>query len=185
MTRANRDLELRNGACAESAEPTDSATGHRGYSRVLQEISGCSPWPRSLWPLVPFREDSSIVKWLLSVGQCFPSCEVCLQFLHQSRHRSTGSTRCFSTFQTGRESPHSKGIAGNHDRHGEIAPGRQLVSPLSHYLVTPRETQGSENQRQSLSLFPFSPQASDSKTWWAVQDSNLRPPACKAGALTS
>ena len=21
--------------------------------------------------------------------------------------------------------------------------------------------------------------------WWAVQDSNLRPPACKAGALTS
>jgi hypothetical protein len=24
-----------------------------------------------------------------------------------------------------------------------------------------------------------------SKTWWAVQDSNLRPPACKAGALTS
>ena len=23
------------------------------------------------------------------------------------------------------------------------------------------------------------------KNWWAVQDSNLRPPACKAGALTS
>ena len=21
--------------------------------------------------------------------------------------------------------------------------------------------------------------------WWAVQDSNLRPPACKAGALTN
>src|SRR5580704_17912901 len=25
----------------------------------------------------------------------------------------------------------------------------------------------------------------DQKEWWAVQDSNLRPPACKAGALTS
>jgi hypothetical protein len=25
----------------------------------------------------------------------------------------------------------------------------------------------------------------ESPIWWAVQDSNLRPPACKAGALTS
>jgi hypothetical protein len=25
----------------------------------------------------------------------------------------------------------------------------------------------------------------DEDLWWAVQDSNLRPPACKAGALTS
>jgi hypothetical protein len=23
------------------------------------------------------------------------------------------------------------------------------------------------------------------RAWWAVQDSNLRPPACKAGALTN
>ena len=30
-----------------------------------------------------------------------------------------------------------------------------------------------------------SPSVTDAHPWWAVQDSNLRPPACKAGALTS
>ena len=29
------------------------------------------------------------------------------------------------------------------------------------------------------------PGAESDEDWWAVQDSNLRPPACKAGALTS
>ena len=28
-------------------------------------------------------------------------------------------------------------------------------------------------------------EVTDQGLWWAVQDSNLRPPACKAGALTS
>jgi hypothetical protein len=29
------------------------------------------------------------------------------------------------------------------------------------------------------------PNAGYFEEWWAVQDSNLRPPACKAGALTN
>ena len=36
------------------------------------------------------------------------------------------------------------------------------------------------DQRPVLALI-----AKAKERWWAVQDSNLRPPACKAGALTN
>jgi hypothetical protein len=35
-----------------------------------------------------------------------------------------------------------------------------------------------------VGILATSPQVFENN-WWAVQDSNLRPPACKAGALTS
>jgi hypothetical protein len=55
-----------------------------------------------------------------------------------------------------------------------------------HFLLSPANTGKSLEISGFSCRFFFSPRKSlISKNWWAVQDSNLRPPACKAGALTN
>jgi hypothetical protein len=46
---------------------------------------------------------------------------------------------------------------------------------------------GHQGQCQAVAELPDDNELHDLTDfeWWAVQDSNLRPPACKAGALTS
>ena len=62
----------------------------------------------------------------------------------------------------------------------EVKPGKAAI--VYSIPTPPRQShRGSERRRGR-----FERRSSQYGTsWWAVQDSNLRPPACKAGALTN
>ena len=61
--------------------------------------------------------------------------------------------------------------------------GTSMWRPECWNLSTTRSARGCHLCSRNV-LSPMSP-GRTRLTWWAVQDSNLRPPACKAGALTS
>jgi integrase len=76
--------------------------------------------------------------------------------------------------------------------HSSITMSARYVHPSEDAVLVAVERLGGHNfghsqkqleqDRSSESSYPTDRQDKD---WWAVQDSNLRPPACKAGALTN
>jgi integrase len=76
--------------------------------------------------------------------------------------------------------------------HSSIAMSARYVHPSEDAVLLAVERLGGHNSGHSSKLLELASNGSQphlvekqDEEWWAVQDSNLRPPACKAGALTS
>jgi integrase len=76
--------------------------------------------------------------------------------------------------------------------HSSIAMSARYVHPSEDAVLVAVERLGGHNfghRQEQLQLASNEtsphPVAKQDEEWWAVQDSNLRPPACKAGALTN
>ena len=76
--------------------------------------------------------------------------------------------------------------------HSSIAMSARYVHPSEDAVLLAVERLGGHNSGHSSKLLELASNGTQphlvekqDEDWWAVQDSNLRPPACKAGALTS